>query len=210
MACWIARDLYQPVQAPDQRDAKEWSRIFPRKLVTGLINRFMKSPATPARVLMVEDDQGWLRIFQSTIAESTDDLFEFTYTRTLEEALQTLENGHFELVLLDLMLPGSAHTNTIQVMGSHSKRLPIIVLTTLEDEEVMRYCYSMGVEDYLVKDKYDRNLFIHVVRQAILRFVSDIQSDISRSLEELLKRLRATDATLEEWERKNLVLPGEV
>ena len=77
------------------------------------------------RILIVEDDfdisellQSWLTEAGYQTAEAEDGL----------KALEVFESGQFDLVLLDLMLPGMSGIEICRRVRQHSKK-PIIMLT---------------------------------------------------------------------------------
>lgn len=114
------------------------------------------------KVLVVEDDLNWKYIFKNLIENKTSDLFDYIYAETLSSAIENVKSEKLDIVLLDLMLPDSITINTIQVMVREANHLPIVVLSTLDDESLMQKAFDSGIQDYLVKNHYDVNLFIHI------------------------------------------------
>jgi signal transduction histidine kinase len=67
------------------------------------------------------------------------------------QALSLLEKDHYDLMLLDILMPG---LNGYQVLERAKKlhaNVPIIVISALEDMNSVVRCIEMGAEDYFLK-----------------------------------------------------------
>lgn len=153
------------------------------------------------KVLLVEDDLNWLKIFHTLIGPSTDEFFEYVHVPDLASAVAAISTGDFGLILLDLMLPDSQALHTIQVVSGVAKPTPIIVLTTLDDTTIMSEGFKLGIEDYLVKDQYDVKTLVQVARRAINRATTQIEIAVNEDLKKLLANLRSLDKSLAEWQK---------
>ena len=153
------------------------------------------------KVLLVEDDPNWLKIFQILVGKETQEIFEYTHVVDLAFALTAIKDNQFNLIMLDLMLPDSQALNTIKVMTAQAN-VPIVIITTLDDEKLMQDAFMLGVEDYLIKDKYDIGIFLHVSHQAIKRFLAKNLHAFNVSIKSLLDNLQSLDVTLAQWQQK--------
>ncbi len=99
------------------------------------------------RVLAVDDDPNDLRYVRDTLAKSG---YEPVVTGEPEEALRLVEEEMPELVLLDLMLPG---TDGIELMKDilDVADVPVIFLSAYGREEQIARAFDMGAADYVVK-----------------------------------------------------------
>jgi len=70
-----------------------------------------------------------------------------------EEALKIIRARNFDLVLLDLMLPGMTGMEICRIIrnGPETKHLPIIMLTAKTEEVDRILGLEMGADDYLTK-----------------------------------------------------------
>jgi adenylate cyclase len=69
------------------------------------------------------------------------------------EALELLRSGHFDLMLLDVVMPeldGYAVLETMQ-RDPHLRDIPVIVTSALDELDSVVRCLEMGAEDYLTK-----------------------------------------------------------
>lgn len=127
----------------------------------------------PCRVLLVEDDLEDLEKLQTILIDAHPACFRrgfnLTCAETLAEGKKLIKQTDFDVVILDLMLPDSRGINTIKEMQSVIAQLPIIVLTSVEDEIVAVKILELGACGYLSKTVLDNNLLIYAIRTAIER-----------------------------------------
>lgn len=101
----------------------------------------------PRRVLLVEDDSS---VAQATARGLLTDGWEVVQLRSGEEALPAIESSHFDLVVLDIGLPGMdgfAVCRRLRSLGG-----PAVLMLTARDEVTDRVKgLECGAEDYLVK-----------------------------------------------------------
>ncbi|MVO17621.1 response regulator [Parasedimentitalea huanghaiensis] len=84
-----------------------------------------------------------------------------------------LSKGHFDLMVLDVMMPGESGLSVCQRISA-SKNLPIIMLTALAEETDRIVGLEIGADDYLVKPFNPRELLARI--KAVLRRVSQIET----------------------------------
>jgi two-component system OmpR family response regulator len=77
-----------------------------------------------------------------------------------------LEHGHFDLVVLDIMLPGEDGLSLCRTLRAGST-LPVILLTALAEETDRVIGLEMGADDYLTKPFSPRELLARI--RAVLR-----------------------------------------
>ena len=78
--------------------------------------------------------------------------------------MNRLKTKDFDIILLDLKLPDSDIESTIEKMLNLTSKIPIIVLTGFDDEEIALNSLKKGFQDYLVKGELNSN----VLKRAIL------------------------------------------
>ena len=99
------------------------------------------------RVLAVDDDPDDLRYVRDTLANSG---YDPVVTGEPKEALRLVEAEKPELVLLDLMLPGTDGIELLKDILSVAD-VPVIFLSAYGREEVVARAFEMGAVDYVVK-----------------------------------------------------------
>ncbi len=120
-------------------------------------------------VLMIEDNDDDADIIRIMLSRIREPLFSLVHVRRLSEGLQLLGSRKFDIVLLDLGLPDSRGLEGVQSLRDRSARIPVIVLSGLEDEATAIRALQMDVQDYLTKGQIDSNLLVRAIRYAIER-----------------------------------------
>lgn len=81
-------------------------------------------------VLHVEDDFADAMLVQHAVCEAGDFDISFEVVRTLRDAKLRMQAGGWDLILLDLRLPDSAHpTETLEVARNCAGETPVLVLS---------------------------------------------------------------------------------
>jgi two-component system OmpR family response regulator len=93
-----------------------------------------------------------------------------TAVRDGREARRAWTNGHYHLVVLDLMLPGESGLDLARWMRSQSD-VPIVMLTAMGDETDRIIGLELGADDYVPKPFNPRELLAR--SRAVLRRAGD-------------------------------------
>ena len=91
--------------------------------------------------------------------------------KTLQEGIEALA-GHPDVscVLLDLMLPDSDGVDTfLRLRDQGGGGVPVVLLTSIEDEKMSLELIKQGAQDYLVKKHVNSDILARTVRYAIER-----------------------------------------
>lgn len=115
----------------------------------------------------------------------------------LEDGLESLSSGHFDAVILDLMLPDSEGKNTFERVQSHSPHVPIVILSSLEDDSEAIRLIKEGAQDYLYKADISPGILLRSLRYAIERKEAEMERDrLITELSEALKQVRTLSGLL--------------
>ncbi len=88
------------------------------------------------RVLLVEDSPDDARLIQVLLGKATDTDFVVTHEDRLAKGRRASERDRFDVVLLDFSLPDSFGLDTFLSIHQAEPRVPVIVLTSLDDDEL--------------------------------------------------------------------------
>lgn len=113
--------------------------------------------AAPVRILLIEDSPSDALLMQNRLSSVQEFEFEVAHVERLADGIARAESERFDAVLLDLNLPDSTGLETIRSLRKTFDALPIIVLTSMEDRDLIVESMSNGADSYLVKDKTDGN-----------------------------------------------------
>ncbi len=129
-------------------------------------------PSSLLRVLLVEDNPGDARLIQVLLAQAGA-RFEMVTVGRLSEAFEKLDEGGFQLVMIDLSLPDSHGIDTFHRVAARAPHVPLIVLSGLDDEQLALQTVQEGAQDYLVKGHVDHHTLVRAMRYAIQRAQTD-------------------------------------
>jgi class 3 adenylate cyclase len=119
--------------------------------------------------LVIEDDEFITMVYADQLSDVPNIEFKLDAYTTFGAGVAALEKGNYDALLLDLNLPDSDYTNTIERMEGFSNRLPIIIMTSTIDEHLALKTMNRGGQDYLVKSNLERPLFIRSILYSIER-----------------------------------------
>jgi DNA-binding response OmpR family regulator len=129
------------------------------------LNNITKPPAESSRhsVLLVDDDVELCQLLSQYLAQEG---VKVEAVHSGEIGLKLALSGDYEIVVLDVMLPGISGFEVLRQVRAQS-RLPILMLTAVGDEKDRILGLEMGADDYLPKPFNPRELSARL--QAILR-----------------------------------------
>jgi len=129
------------------------------------------------RILMVEDNPGDVRLLREHLIgdRSLAQVFQLAHVDRVEPALELLGNTSFDAVLLDLSLPDSQGIETLIRLHAARPGMPIVVLTSLDDEVLGLQLLQAGAQDYLVKGEVTASLLRRSLRYAVERKRAEVE-----------------------------------
>jgi two-component system, OmpR family, KDP operon response regulator KdpE len=117
------------------------------------------------RILVVDDEPAIRRALRPPLMELG---FQVAEASRGEEALQALRASAYDVVLLDINMPGLGGIETLQRIRSFSPRLPVLMLTVRDQEEDKVEALNLGADDYITKPFSTRELIARI-RSAVRR-----------------------------------------
>ena len=160
--------------------------------------------------ILIADDHAIVRDGLKQILASTGDLVAGGEARTGNEVLQLVREAKWDLLLMDMSMPGRSGIELIKLVKAEQPGLPILVLSMHQEHEYAVRTMRAGAAGYLNKDSASE-LLVTAIRKVVAGgvFVSD-------NAVELLARetMRGSDApphTLlsdREFQIFNLIVQG--
>jgi NarL family two-component system response regulator YdfI len=83
-----------------------------------------------------------------------------------EEAIRLANELHPDVVLMDLRMPGMGGLQAIEYLHQNQPELPVVILTTYNEDELMKQGLRAGARGYLLKDT-DRKSLFNALRAAV-------------------------------------------
>jgi DNA-binding response OmpR family regulator len=101
-----------------------------------------------ATVLIVDDDRQLRKLLRAYLEQESIAVIE---AGSGEDALATIDRAAPALVLLDVRLPGIDGFEVLRRLDTTGARVPVMLVTSLEDEVDQLVGYRLGAVDYVVK-----------------------------------------------------------
>lgn len=137
----------------------------------------------PIKILLIEDDTGYARLIEGMIDELEGKPFRIIHVENLEKGLSRVVEGKIDVILLDLFLPDSEGIFTFLKLNEEAKDVPIVVLSSLEDDETALLAVKEGAQDYLFKGVISPKVLVRTIRHSVERKRA---SDLLMKTQELL------------------------
>jgi DNA-binding response OmpR family regulator len=100
------------------------------------------------RILVVEDERKVAKALQEGLEA---ELYSVSLAHTGEDAFFQLSSEPFDLLILDVMLPGRSGLQVLEAARRQGLRIPVLVLTAKDAIEDRVRGLDAGADDYLVK-----------------------------------------------------------
>lgn len=100
------------------------------------------------RVLLVDDEQGFVAPLAKRLARRG---FDTALASSGSEALELLSPETFDVVLLDIMMPGIDGIKTLGEIKRLHPYVEVVMLTAHADSDIVISSLAMGAFDYLLK-----------------------------------------------------------
>ena len=121
------------------------------------------------RILVVEDEPSLLDLYSMIL---TDAEYEVMTAEDGQQALEIIKDNTFDLVLLDIMLPNVDGLAVLDKLSEdegyqHQALNKVVMMTNINQDQVISQAIARGVRGYLVKSDYDPAQFIEAVKEIL-------------------------------------------
>jgi two-component system copper resistance phosphate regulon response regulator CusR len=147
------------------------------------------------RILIVEDEQ---KLAEILLRSLRGEGFTVDAVGTVEDAMHWADEDHYDLLILDLLLPDGSGTDVVRRLRNQHKNVPILVLTARGDLDSKVENFEAGADDYLTKPFALPELMVRVralmrrgpaIKDTVLKMV-DLEVDrLSRQVRRAGKRV---------------------
>lgn len=114
------------------------------------------------KILVAEDEPMLLKTIELKLKKEG---YEVIITSDGREAVAKIEELNPDLVITDIMMPYVSGLEIVSIVRKKTdKRIPIIILSAMEQEKVVMEAFELGADDYITKPFSLNELAIRVKR----------------------------------------------
>ena len=138
----------------------------------------------PITLLAVDDNPGDVRLLKEMLSEEDGQCTTLLLAASMAEAEAILERQPVDIILLDLGLPDVQGLDAVRHARALAPRLPLVVMTGLDDEAIAGQALHEGAQDYIIKGQVDMRGRSRALRYAVERkAMEDKARDLSQQIE---------------------------
>ena len=100
------------------------------------------------KILIAEDDRELRQLFEHVLSKNN---YAVTGVSNGLEALQALEDGYYDLIISDIMMPMMDGYELVRSLREAGHHLPVLMITAKTAFDDMRQGFLSGTDDYMVK-----------------------------------------------------------
>lgn len=119
---------------------------------------------TKKKILILEDEKPLAHALELKL---THEGFEVVTTDNGETGISILEKDKFDLVLSDLIMPGMDGFGLLEAIKNKKIKVPVIVMTNLNQEEDKKRAFDLGAVDFFVKSNSTLSEIVEGVKKKI-------------------------------------------
>jgi PAS domain S-box-containing protein len=125
------------------------------------------------RILLIEDLPVYISLLDGMFSSQGTQL---DVAVNLSEGIHKICTENYQAVLLDLGLPDSQGLNTFIEFDKHCKQTPVVIFSSMDDEQIAIRAVQLGAQDYLLKGSYliqgeaGHSLILRSISYAIERY----------------------------------------
>lgn len=157
-------------------------------------------------VLIVDDVGKNIQVVANLLK---DEHYHLSYAMSGEQALEVLQENIYDLVLLDIMMPGLNGFETckkIKLLPNYSET-PVIFLTARDDHDSIVEGFESGGQDYVTKPFNTSELIARVRTHLKLRAFENAQQ---QKIDQAVKELKALNEELENSQKEVVFTMGAI
>jgi len=120
----------------------------------------------PKKVLVVDDEESVREIYRR---EFTNSGFAVATAADGEDGLLKAAEQKPDVILLDIMLPKMSGIDVLRSLKENelTKKMPVLLLTNLGEETIIKEGFELGADGYLLKVSYTPAQVVEEVRKVV-------------------------------------------
>ena len=111
------------------------------------------------KIIVVDDDVIMLQAIKNMLTNNGAEVFA---TTDAQDALDTIEEEDYDLIISDIMMPYLSGIELLSAIKQIKKDIPIIIISALDQQEVIMTAFEEGAEDFVKKPLNLNELLLRV------------------------------------------------
>lgn len=100
------------------------------------------------KILIVDDEEMSIKLIEMQLLKDNHEILTSTDGR---EAVDIIKNEQPDLVISDIMMPFMSGLELLEIIKAENKKIPVILVSALDDVEVVQTAIGMGADDFIIK-----------------------------------------------------------
>ncbi|MFN5704267.1 MAG: response regulator transcription factor [bacterium] len=100
------------------------------------------------KILVVDDEEMSIKLIEMQLLKDNHQILTSTDGR---EAVDIIKNEQPDLVISDIMMPFMSGLELLEIIKAENKKIPVILISALDDVEVVQTAIGMGADDFIIK-----------------------------------------------------------
>ena len=146
-------------------------------------------------ILVVDDVPQNIQVVGTILREEG---YEIAFSQSGRETLARVKSNHFDLILLDILMPGIDGYNVCEQLRNNpeTEEIPVIFLTAKTDSESIVKGFEVGGQDYVTKPFNSAELLARVRTHLKLKKSRDMIWDINEQLKQQIRERKKAEEEL--------------
>ena len=115
-------------------------------------------------LLVVDDDEYILELYEELLTEAG---YKVDTAKNGQEGLDKIKKKSYNLVLLDVMMPILDGIEVLRKLKADKVTTPVVLLTNLAHDPVMKESKTLGAKAYLIKADYNPEQLLTKLKEYI-------------------------------------------
>jgi len=121
-------------------------------------------------VYLIEDNAVDAKIVINMLKEWHRYSFNVYTDDSLDKVTDVIKDKKIDIILLDLTLVSSSKDETIRRIKELSSAVPVVIITSSDEEEDIKKVFDLGAQEYLIKFSFNKELLIRTLDYSLQRW----------------------------------------
>jgi DNA-binding NarL/FixJ family response regulator len=130
-------------------------------------DKMIQTSQKPVNILIVDDDAACRKLLQMALKKSSFDFAMLEVAESIEQTVERLQKDRFDVILLDLNLPGSYGRQTLDTVAEAQPDAAVVIVSGLDRDDLNANDMGAMHQGHLSKGKFDIATLEETITEAI-------------------------------------------